>query len=741
MTDRHRRAARSPPSTPPAPSTPTGHVVVDGNRIAAVGAGPAPRGRPRRGVRRRHRLPGSPRGWSTPTTTSTSGRPAGSRSRRHAVRLAHHALPGVGRHRRGRRAHAARPAALGWLAPHRLHDHAPTTTTCSPRDGGDLLGRRDRGRPPGRAAVPPDPRLDGPRAAPGRAAAGLRRGGPIDASSPATAEAIDRYHDPSPDSMLRIAVAPCSPFSVTAELMREAAALARDKGVRLHTHLAETLDEEDFCRERFGCSPVEYVERLGWLGPDVWLAHGVHLDDPAIRRARRHRHRRGALPVLQRPARRRASAAPADLLDAGVPVGLGVDGAASNEAASLLEELRARGALRPAAAARRRSRSATALALATIGGARVLGRDDRDRLAGARQARRPRAVAGRRARPRRHRRPGRRAGARLAAPAGAAAGRRPCRRRGRRVVTRRRGDGSRPTCAPRRGRCWPGRRGMTGHDDRAGDRASSAGRGQHGDRAVRTAAGSATARPRPDGTLKVTGEFAYSTDLWMDGMLWGATLRSPHPHARILGIDITAALAAPGVFAVLTHEDVPGDEAYGLEHPTSRCSPSTWSATRASRSRWSPPTTRRRPGGPPTGSSSTTRCSSRSPTPSRRWTRTARRLHPHGNVVRHVKVRKGDPDATADVVVSRRLRGRHAGPGVPRARVRPRGAGRATAASTSTSPPSGCTSTSARSARPSACPPTRSACTWPASAAPSAAARTCRCRCTPACSRCTPASR
>lgn len=83
--------------------------------------------------------------------------------------------------------------------------------------------------------------------------------------------------------MLRIGLAPCSPFSVTGDLLREAAALARAKGARLHTHLAETIDEEQFCRERFGRAPVEYLEGLGWLGDDVWLAHGIHFDDPAIK--------------------------------------------------------------------------------------------------------------------------------------------------------------------------------------------------------------------------------------------------------------------------------------------------------------------------------------------------------------------------------------------------------------------------------------------------------------------------
>ena len=100
----------------------------------------------------------------------------------------------------------------------------------------------------------------------------------------ATAEAIDRYHDPSPGAMVRIGVAPCSPFSVSSDLLVESRNLARDKGVRLHTHLAETLDEEEFCLARFGRTPVEYLDSLGWLGADVWLAHCVHLSEGAIKR-------------------------------------------------------------------------------------------------------------------------------------------------------------------------------------------------------------------------------------------------------------------------------------------------------------------------------------------------------------------------------------------------------------------------------------------------------------------------
>ena len=125
----------------------------------------------------------------------------------------------------------------------------------------------------------------------------------IDTILAASEQAIDTYHDPSFDSMLRIALAPCSPFSVTGDLLRASADLARRKGVRLHTHLCETLDEEAYCREHFNATPVEYMESVGWLGPDVWYAHAVWLDDASIAKMAATGHQRRALPVLQRPAR------------------------------------------------------------------------------------------------------------------------------------------------------------------------------------------------------------------------------------------------------------------------------------------------------------------------------------------------------------------------------------------------------------------------------------------------------
>jgi cytosine/adenosine deaminase-related metal-dependent hydrolase len=190
----------------------------------------------------------------------------------------------------------------------------------------------------------------------------------------ASKEAIDRFHDPSPDSMLRIALAPCSPFSVTRELMAEAAQLGRECGVRLHTHLAETKDEEAFCLEQYAVRPVEYLEVLGWLGDDVWLAHCVHLNDNEVKRF--GETGTGVAHCPSSNARLGAGIAPVvSFLGAGVPVGLGVDGAASNEAGELGMEMReallfARLAGGPVALTARE-----ALELATIHGARCLGRE------------------------------------------------------------------------------------------------------------------------------------------------------------------------------------------------------------------------------------------------------------------------------------------------------------------------------------------------------------------------------
>ena len=200
-----------------------------------------------------------------------------------------------------------------------------------------------------------------------------------------TVEPIDRIladtqrlaalHEPGPGARVQIAVAPCSPFSVTEELMTESAALARSLGLQLHTHLAETVEEEAFCRERFGCSPVEYLERLDWLAGDVWCAHCVHLSDVEVGRFADTDTGVAHCPTSN--LRLGAGIAPVrKLLDAGVRVGLGVDGSASNERSDLFFDVKqallvARALGGPTALTARE-----AIRLATRGGAAVLGRDD-----------------------------------------------------------------------------------------------------------------------------------------------------------------------------------------------------------------------------------------------------------------------------------------------------------------------------------------------------------------------------
>ncbi len=154
-----------------------------------------------------------------------------------------------------------------------------------------------------------------------------------------TQAVIRRFHDPSPGSMLRVAIAPCSPFSATQRLMEDSADLARALGVRLHTHIAETLDEAAFCQERFGVRPVELLDGWGWLGPDVWLAHCVHLADKDIRRIADTDT--GVAWCPSSNLRLGSGIAPARaLLDESATVGLGVDGSASNDVGNLLAEVR-----------------------------------------------------------------------------------------------------------------------------------------------------------------------------------------------------------------------------------------------------------------------------------------------------------------------------------------------------------------------------------------------------------------
>lgn len=190
----------------------------------------------------------------------------------------------------------------------------------------------------------------------------------------ATEATIDEHHDASFDAMTQVAVAPCSPFSVSTELLTEGAELGRRKGVRLHTHGSETVEEEKFCHELFGMGPTDYFESTGWLGEDVWMAHCVHMNDSDI--AAFARTRTGVAHCPSSNARLAAGIARVpDMLAAGVPVGLGVDGTASNESGELHTELRNAllvnrlGPHREAALSARQ-----ALRLGTYGGAQVLGR-------------------------------------------------------------------------------------------------------------------------------------------------------------------------------------------------------------------------------------------------------------------------------------------------------------------------------------------------------------------------------
>jgi cytosine/adenosine deaminase-related metal-dependent hydrolase len=349
---------------------PAGYVAVDGNLITEVGAGPVPdalAGARRIDARGCLVMPGLVNTHHHLYQWATRGRASDATLFGWLIELypvwARIDEPIV---------RAAATAALAWLA-----RTGCTTSTdhhyVFPRRGGDLLGATiesaaevglrfhptrgsmDLGESSG--GLPPDHIVED-----------------IDTIIGATQTAIERYHDPSPGSMLRIGVAPCSPFSVTRDLLTESAALARSTGTRLHTHLAETDDEDDYCAERFGCTPAEYLDSLGWLAGDVWLAHGVHLDDAAI--ARLAASATGVAHCPHSNARLGAGICRTRaLLDAGVPVGLGVDGAASNEASSLLGEVTAATQFARAVGGPQAMTVREAVELGTLGGARLLGRE------------------------------------------------------------------------------------------------------------------------------------------------------------------------------------------------------------------------------------------------------------------------------------------------------------------------------------------------------------------------------
>jgi cytosine/adenosine deaminase-related metal-dependent hydrolase len=347
-----------------------GHVVVSGNRIAQVGEGPAPWYDGARLVNGRGCLvtPGLVNTHNHLYQWATRGL-AADENLFNWLTMLYPVWAGID----VESVNVAAQGALAWLA-----RTGCTTSTdhhyVFPHDGGDLFAAEiEAARTIGLRFHPARGSMDL-----GRSQGGLPPDHVVedrDAALAATEEAIDRWHDPSPDSMLQVAVAPCSPFSVTGDLMREAAELARRKGVRLHTHLAETTDEDDFCREQFGCSPLEYAESLGWTGEDVWYAHGIHFDDTEVKRI--GAAGTGLAHCPSSNARLGAGIARvARLRSAGATVGLGVDGAASNEAGSMLEEVR-----HAVLFARAQSGSASmtvrdGLEMATLGGAAVLGRSD-----------------------------------------------------------------------------------------------------------------------------------------------------------------------------------------------------------------------------------------------------------------------------------------------------------------------------------------------------------------------------
>jgi 8-oxoguanine deaminase len=186
---------------------------------------------------------------------------------------------------------------------------------------------------------------------------------------------VETYHDAERYAMLRIVLAPCSPFSVSPDLMRESAALARSYGVSSHTHLAETIDEETYCQEKFGCTPVQLAETVGWTGPDVWHAHMIHAHPDEIIRLGMTRTGMTHCPTSN--MRAASGIAPVrSWLSAGCKVGIGVDGSASNDGCHLLAEARQAMLLQRIGYGPAALTAVEALRMATRGGAEVLGRDD-----------------------------------------------------------------------------------------------------------------------------------------------------------------------------------------------------------------------------------------------------------------------------------------------------------------------------------------------------------------------------
>ncbi len=186
---------------------------------------------------------------------------------------------------------------------------------------------------------------------------------------------IDKYHEASRFSMRQVALAPCSPFSVTEDLMRESAMLARSKGVRLHTHLCETIDEENYTLGKVGLRPLAYMESLGWIGDDVWFAHGIHFNDTELKLLADTKTGIAHCPISNMKLSSGIARIP-EMIELGIPVGLAVDGSASNDGSNLLEEVRVAYLLHRLNSSSKAPSGYDILKLATRGGAAVLGRND-----------------------------------------------------------------------------------------------------------------------------------------------------------------------------------------------------------------------------------------------------------------------------------------------------------------------------------------------------------------------------
>ena len=195
-----------------------------------------------------------------------------------------------------------------------------------------------------------------------------------------SARIIELYHDPRPGSMRQVALAPCSPFSVSAELLRQSAIVARQYNVRLHTHLCETKDEENYMLTHHGVRPLEFMASLGWTGPDVWYAHGIHFNDEELRELARTGTGVAHCPISNMKLSSGVARIP-EMLALDVPVGLAVDGSASNDGSSLMEELRVAYLLHRLSSSDKAPSGYQVLKMATRGSARLLGREDIGQLA------------------------------------------------------------------------------------------------------------------------------------------------------------------------------------------------------------------------------------------------------------------------------------------------------------------------------------------------------------------------